>query len=65
MAAGQQLAAQMFDKDVRAIFVAAGSVGIGSINEAKARMGNGEEAWIIGRMLTNMLKEFMKGYVRY
>ena len=48
VAAGQQLAAQMFDKDVRAIFVAAGSVGIGSINEAKARMGNGEEAWIIG-----------------
>ena len=44
----QQLVAQMFDKDVRAIFVAVGSVGIGSINEAKARMGNGEEAWIIG-----------------
>lgn len=48
VAAGQQLAGQMFDKGVRAIFVAAGSVGIGSIGEAKERMKAGKEAWIIG-----------------
>lgn len=48
VAAGQQLAAQMFDKGVDAIFCAAGGVGVGAINEAKNRAINGEEAWIIG-----------------
>lgn len=48
VAAGQQLAAKMFDRGVRAIFVAAGGVGIGSINEAKARARAGQEAWIVG-----------------
>ncbi len=48
VAAGQQLAAQMFDKGVKAIFCAAGGVGIGAINEAKARAKEGKNAWIIG-----------------
>nr|WP_041397739.1 BMP family ABC transporter substrate-binding protein [Spirochaeta africana] len=46
VAAGQQIAAQMFDRGVDVIFVAAGGVGVGAINEAKARAGQG--AWIIG-----------------
>jgi basic membrane protein A and related proteins len=48
VAAGQQLAAQMFDKGVKAIFAAAGGVGVGAINEAKSRAGAGKEAWIVG-----------------
>ncbi|MBN2619067.1 MAG: BMP family ABC transporter substrate-binding protein [Spirochaetales bacterium] len=48
VAAGQQLAAQMFDKGVSAIFCAAGGVGVGAINEAKSRAQAGEEKWIIG-----------------
>ncbi len=48
VAAGQQLAAQMYDRGVRAIFTAAGGVGVGSINEAKARAKAGKEAWIVG-----------------
>jgi len=48
VAAGQQLAAQMFDKGVKAIFCAAGSVGIGSINEARTRAKAGQQVWIIG-----------------
>lgn len=48
VAAGQQLAAQMYDKGVKAIFAAAGGVGIGAINEAKTRASAGNEAWIIG-----------------
>jgi basic membrane protein A len=48
VAAGQQLAAQMFDKGIKAIFCAAGGVGAGAINEAKARAKAGKEAWIIG-----------------
>jgi basic membrane protein A len=48
VAAGQQLAAQMYDRGVRAIFCAAGGVGIGGINEAKSRVKAGKEAWIIG-----------------
>ena len=48
MAAGQQLAAAMFDKGLSAVFCAAGGVGVGAINEAKARAKNGEEAWVIG-----------------
>ncbi|MBN2509266.1 MAG: BMP family ABC transporter substrate-binding protein [Spirochaetales bacterium] len=48
VAAGQQLAAQMFDKGVTAIFCAAGGVGVGAINEAKARAKAGKDAWIIG-----------------
>jgi basic membrane protein A len=48
VAAGQQLAAQMFDRGVKAVFCAAGGVGIGGINEAKARAKAGKEGWIIG-----------------
>lgn len=48
VAAGQQLAATMFDKGVKAIFTAAGGVGVGAISEAKQRAANGKEAWIIG-----------------
>ncbi len=48
VAAGQQLAAQMYDKGVDVIFCAAGGVGIGGINEAKSRAKAGEEVWIVG-----------------
>lgn len=48
VAAGQQLAAQMYDKGVKAIFAAAGGVGIGAINEAKTRRTAGEEVWVVG-----------------
>jgi len=48
VAAGQQLAAQMFDKGVKAIFCAAGGVGVGAINEAKSRAKAGKPVWIVG-----------------
>jgi basic membrane protein A and related proteins len=48
VAAGQQLAASMYDKGVKAIFAAAGGVGVGAINEAKTRAVAGKTAWIIG-----------------
>ncbi len=48
VAAGQQLAAQMYDKGVKAIFAAAGGVGVGAINEAKSRAKSGEDVWIVG-----------------
>lgn len=48
VSAGQQLAAQMYDKGVDAIFTAAGGVGVGAINEAKARVKAGKQVWIIG-----------------
>lgn len=48
VAAGQQLAATMFDNGVKAVFTAAGGVGVGAINEAKARATAGKEAWIVG-----------------
>jgi basic membrane protein A and related proteins len=48
VAAGQVLAATMYDKGVNAIFAAAGGVGVGAINEAKTRAAAGEEVWIIG-----------------
>ena len=48
VAAGQQLAASMFDKGLKAIFCAAGGVGVGAINEAKSRNEAGESVWIIG-----------------
>ena len=46
--AGQQLAAQMFDKGVKAIFCAAGGVGVGAIKEGVERNKQGNEVWIIG-----------------
>ncbi|WP_195987625.1 BMP family ABC transporter substrate-binding protein [Clostridium sp. D53t1_180928_C8] len=48
VAAGQQIAAQMYGRGVKAIFTAAASVGVGAINEAKTRRMNGEDVWIIG-----------------
>ncbi|MEO3945949.1 BMP family ABC transporter substrate-binding protein [Gorillibacterium sp. CAU 1737] len=48
VAAGGQLAAQMFDRGVKFVFTAAGGVGVGAINEAKTRAEAGKEAWIIG-----------------
>jgi basic membrane protein A len=48
VAAGQQIAAQMYDRGVKAIFAAAGGVGVGAINEAKARAAKGQAVWIIG-----------------
>lgn len=48
IAAGQQLAAQMYDRGVNVIFAAAGRVGIGVINEAVARAKTGQSVWVIG-----------------
>lgn len=48
VAAGQQLAAHMYDGGVKAIFTAAGGVGVGTINEAKARAKAGKQVWVIG-----------------
>lgn len=47
-AAGQQIAAQMYDRGVKVIFTAAGGTGIGAITEAKSRASSGQEAWVIG-----------------
>lgn len=47
-AAGQQLAAQMYDRGVKAIFCAAGGVGNGVITEAKTRVGSGKNVWMVG-----------------
>jgi basic membrane protein A and related proteins len=48
VAAGQQIAASMYDKGVNVIFAAAGGVGVGAINEAKARATAGRNVWIVG-----------------
>jgi basic membrane protein A len=48
LAAGTQLAAQMYDRGVKVIFAAAGGVGVGAITEAKTRVSGGEEVWIVG-----------------
>lgn len=48
VAAGQQLAATMYDSGVKAIFCAAGGVGVGAINEAKERAAGGADVWIVG-----------------
>lgn len=47
-AKGQQLAAAMYDKGVKAIFASAGKVGVGVITEAKTRASKGKEAWVVG-----------------
>lgn len=44
VAAGQQIAAQMYDRGVKVIFAAAGGVGIGVINEAISR----KDVWVVG-----------------
>ena len=48
VAGGGQLAATMYDRGVKAIFTAAGGVGVGAINEAKTRGTKGEDVWVIG-----------------
>ncbi|MGY3714965.1 BMP family lipoprotein [Sutcliffiella cohnii] len=48
VAAGGQIAAQMYDNGVDVIFAAAGGVGVGAINEAKNRVQNGEDVWMVG-----------------
>ncbi|MDR7076263.1 basic membrane protein A [Neobacillus niacini] len=48
VAAGGQIAAQMYDRGVDVIFAAAGGVGVGAINEAKTRKKAGEKIWIVG-----------------
>ena len=47
-AAGQQIAAQMYDRGVDLIFTAAGGTGMGAITEAKSRASKDEKVWIIG-----------------
>lgn len=47
-AAGQQIAAQMYDRGVNVIFAAAGGVGVGAFTEAKNRAKAGEEVWMVG-----------------
>ncbi len=47
-AAGQQIAAQMYDRGVDAIFCAGGDVGNGVITEAKNRASSGKKVWAIG-----------------
>lgn len=48
VAAGQHLAAQMYDRGVNVIFASAGNVGVGVINEAVARTKGGHPVWVIG-----------------
>lgn len=45
---GQTLAAKMFDSGVYVIYHAAGGSGNGVIKEAKDRVQNGEDVWVIG-----------------
>jgi len=45
---GQQIASTMYDQGVDVIFHAAGGTGNGVINEAKNRVENGENVWVIG-----------------
>ena len=47
-ALGQQLAAQMYDRGVTAIFQSAAATGNGVISEAKQRAALGENVWVIG-----------------
>jgi len=60
-AAGQQLAATMYDNGVKAIFTAAGGVGVGAIKEAKDRADTGKEAWIIGVDVDQYLEGIYEG----
>lgn len=48
VAGGQQLAAQMYDRGVTAIFQSAAATGNGVISEAKQRAALGENVWVIG-----------------
>ncbi|MFI2856201.1 BMP family protein [Paenibacillus sp. JSM ZJ436] len=48
VAAGGQLAAQMYDRGVDVVFAAAGGVGVGAIQEAVTRAKGGEAVWMVG-----------------
>lgn len=48
VAAGGQIAAQMYDRGVNVIFTAAGGVGVGVIKEAKNRAKAGKQVWVVG-----------------
>ncbi len=48
VAAGQTLAAGMYNKGIDIIFAAAGGVGVGVFNEAKQRVEKGEEVYVVG-----------------
>ena len=48
LALGQQLANAMYARGVKAIFAAAGSTGVGVINEAKNRRLSGQDIWAVG-----------------
>ncbi|GAB6928296.1 BMP family ABC transporter substrate-binding protein [Paenibacillus sp. JCM 10914] len=48
VAAGGQIAAQMYDRGVNVIFAAAGGVGVGAIGEAKDRVQKGDDVWVVG-----------------
>lgn len=45
---GQQIASTMYEQGVDVIYHAAGGTGNGVINEAKNRVENGENVWVIG-----------------
>jgi basic membrane protein A len=45
---GQQIASTMYDQGVDVIYHAAGGTGNGVINEAKNRVQNGKNVWVIG-----------------
>lgn len=45
---GQQIASTMYEKGADVIYHAAGGTGNGVINEAKNRVENGEDVWVIG-----------------
>jgi basic membrane protein A len=47
-AAGQTLAAGMYDKGIDIIFHAAGGTGVGVFNEAKERAEKGEKVYVVG-----------------
>ena len=48
VAAGTQIANTMYDRGVKAIFCAAGSVGNGVITAAKTQVNDGKDVWVIG-----------------
>ncbi|GAA0356334.1 BMP family lipoprotein [Bacillus horti] len=48
VAAGGQIAGQMFNRGVDVIFACAGGVGVGAISEARTRVQSGEDVWIVG-----------------
>ena len=48
IALGQQIANTLFSKGVDAVFCAAGTTGVGGLNETKNRALSGENVWAVG-----------------